>query len=86
MVAHERSVKGMVYEPSGEHLLTVGDDKTIKIWKSFKEDEDEAVMPTNTIICKVFTKKNPLLLQNLFFKIFRTRLLQSLIIDQIQLL
>lgn len=57
MVAHERSVKGMVYEPSGEHLLTVGDDKTIKIWKSFKEDEDEAVIPTNTIICKVFTKK-----------------------------
>lgn len=53
MVAHERSVKGMVYEPTGEHLLTVGDDKTIKIWKSFKDDEDEAVMPTNTIICKV---------------------------------
>lgn len=58
MVAHERSVKGMVYEPSGEHLLTVGDDKTIKIWKSFREDIDEAVVPTNTIICKVHCSKS----------------------------
>lgn len=86
MVAHERSVKGMVYEPSGEHLLTVGDDKTIKIWKSFKEDQDDAVIPTNTIICKVYKKSSYLLYRGYISLFFRTQFLQSRITDQTQLL
>ncbi|XP_059481822.1 DDB1- and CUL4-associated factor 13 [Neocloeon triangulifer] len=52
MVAHERTVKGMTFEPSGEHLITCGDDKTIKIWKTERDDDEGEILPSNTIICK----------------------------------
>lgn len=51
-IAHEGIVRGITYNPIGEYFLTVGDDKTIKIWNSniSKEADDEE--PVNTILSK----------------------------------
>ncbi|KAF7283838.1 DDB1- and CUL4-associated factor 13 [Rhynchophorus ferrugineus] len=51
-VAHNGIVRGVVYVPSGNSFISVGDDKTIKTWNAlipqFGEDEE----PVNTILSK----------------------------------
>lgn len=51
-VAHEGIVRGVTYFPNSKHFLTIGDDKTIKMWKSegpsFGEDEE----PVNTLLSR----------------------------------
>jgi WD repeat and SOF domain-containing protein 1 len=61
VVAHDGWVRGLTYTPCGERFLTIGDDKTIKIWKSNTEtvgttsweleDEDDDV-PVTTLLSK----------------------------------
>ncbi|OXU21653.1 hypothetical protein TSAR_004143 [Trichomalopsis sarcophagae] len=51
-LAHDGNVRGIAFSPDAENIITVGDDKTIKTWKSAKPDEDEEEEPTNTIISK----------------------------------
>lgn len=50
---HEGFVRGITFTPDGSQFLTVGDDKTIKIWNSEKPSFGETEEPTNTIINKV---------------------------------
>ncbi|XP_058810747.1 DDB1- and CUL4-associated factor 13 [Phymastichus coffea] len=53
ILAHDGNVRGIAYSPDGEHFITIGDDKTIKTWKSEKpDDEDEEDLPIKTIISK----------------------------------
>lgn len=50
--AHDGCVRGITFNQSGTHLLSIGDDKTIKIWDvdvEFKEEEDNI----STVISKV---------------------------------
>lgn len=51
-VAHEGFVRGICYTPSGSHFISVGDDKTIKTWKTndFEIENDEE--PVNTILSR----------------------------------
>ncbi|XP_044259546.1 DDB1- and CUL4-associated factor 13 [Tribolium madens] len=51
-VAHEGIVRGISYNPSGDHFITLGDDKTIKTWKSKAPDVGEDEEPVNTVISK----------------------------------
>lgn len=63
-LAHEGMIRGVTFNPSGENFISIGDDKTIKIWKSTTEDEDET--PINTMLSKYIVtgishhRKNPL--------------------------
>lgn len=50
--AHEGYVRGATFLPDGEHFLTVGDDKSIKLWETDPEDEDN-IEPTDTVVSKV---------------------------------
>ena len=50
--AHSGYVRGSVFLPDGEHFLTVGDDKTIKMWETDPSDED-SIQPTDTFLSKV---------------------------------
>lgn len=52
--AHEGYVRGLVYTPDGEHLLSVGDDKTVKLWSSAAADDDAETTrtPVNTILSR----------------------------------
>lgn len=52
-LAHDGIVRGIVYAPNAEHFITIGDDKTMKTWKSEKPEYGEEEEPTNTIISKV---------------------------------
>lgn len=48
-VAHEGWVRAICYNPNGEQFCSVGDDKTIKTWKSMVcSEEDEE--PVNTLL------------------------------------
>lgn len=49
--AHEGYVRGSVFLPDGEHFLTVGDDKTIKMWETEPSDDD-LIQPTDTFLSK----------------------------------
>jgi WD repeat and SOF domain-containing protein 1 len=46
-------VRGITFLPGGRQFITVGDDKTIKIWKTDLPDWGEEEEPTNTYISKV---------------------------------
>lgn len=50
LVAHDGYVRGICYTPSAEHFLSVGDDKTIKVWKSELNDDED--VPANTILSR----------------------------------
>ena len=58
-LAHEGIVRGVVLTSDYERFITVGDDKTIKMWKTGNPDEDTDLdkdandRPINTIISKV---------------------------------
>lgn len=49
--AHDGCVRGITFNQSGTHLLSIGDDKTIKIWDvdiEYKEEDN-----ISTVISKV---------------------------------
>lgn len=48
-VAHEGWVRALCYTPKGETFTSVGDDKTIKSWKSEVQDEEDEE-PVNTLL------------------------------------
>lgn len=50
--AHDGYIRGTTFLPDGEHFLSVGDDKTIKIWETDPGDADN-VEPTDTVVSKV---------------------------------
>lgn len=50
--AHESYIRGTVFLPDGDHFLTIGDDKTIKMWETDPSDESN-VEPTDTVFSKV---------------------------------
>ena len=54
IVCHDGWVRGCEYTPDGSRFITVGDDKTIKIWVSelSELDDDEDDVPINTILSK----------------------------------
>jgi WD repeat and SOF domain-containing protein 1 len=54
-LAHDGIVRGIVFLPSSNHFITIGDDKTIKTWKAEAAGDDQDLEPTNTIISKVRT-------------------------------
>lgn len=48
-IAHEGWVRAISYTPDGQQFISVGDDKTIKTWKTeVKDEEDED--PVNTLL------------------------------------
>ncbi|KAG7212871.1 hypothetical protein KM043_002223 [Ampulex compressa] len=50
-LAHDGILRGIAFDTDANHFITIGDDKTIKMWKGeTPEGEDEE--PTNTIISK----------------------------------
>ncbi|XP_043580531.1 DDB1- and CUL4-associated factor 13 [Bombus pyrosoma] len=51
ILAHDGIVRGIVFSLSGENFISVGDDKTIKTWKSEKSSFNEEE-PINTVISK----------------------------------
>uniref|UniRef100_A0A034WMV6 DDB1- and CUL4-associated factor 13 n=1 Tax=Bactrocera dorsalis TaxID=27457 RepID=A0A034WMV6_BACDO len=51
-VAHDGFVRGIVYSVNGDRFFTVGDDKTIKVWKNDMPDVDEEEEPVNTILSR----------------------------------
>lgn len=54
--AHDGYVRGITFHPGGQQFITVGDDKTIKMWKTDLPDWGEEEEPTNTYISKVTVK------------------------------
>lgn len=54
VVAHDGWVRGLTYVPSGERFLTIGDDKTVKIWNSelTELDDDEEDIPITTLLSR----------------------------------
>lgn len=52
-LAHDGTVRGIVFDVNAQHFITVGDDKTIKMWKTEKPMFGEDEEPINTIISKV---------------------------------
>lgn len=51
-VAHEGFVRGLAFSVNGERFFSVGDDKTIKVWKSEQSEIGEEVEPINTILSR----------------------------------
>ncbi|GJQ81524.1 hypothetical protein Trydic_g4886 [Trypoxylus dichotomus] len=51
-MAHEGVVRGIIYIPDGTQFITLGDDKTIKTWKTQMPQFGEEEEPINTIITK----------------------------------
>ncbi|CAH2231029.1 jg3471 [Pararge aegeria aegeria] len=47
--AHEGWVRSLCFTPDGQNFMSVGDDKTIKTWKSEVCDEEDEE-PTNTLL------------------------------------
>lgn len=50
--AHDGYVRGIIYTPSGDHFVSVGDDKTIKVWNSQAPDIGDDEEPQNTILSR----------------------------------
>lgn len=48
--AHNGVIRGLVYTPDGSELMTVGDDKTIKVWGA--EEESWSDLPRDTVVSK----------------------------------
>lgn len=46
--AHDGYVRGLTFTPDGANILSVGDDKTVKLWSTEEEQDD----PLNTILSK----------------------------------
>lgn len=53
ILAHDGVVRGITFDNKGEHFFTVGDDTSIKLWKTYTNDDQEVETPVNTIITKV---------------------------------
>ncbi|OAD59999.1 DDB1- and CUL4-associated factor 13 [Eufriesea mexicana] len=51
-LAHDGIIRGIVFNENGDHFITVGDDKTIKTWKTEKISFNGEEEPINTIISK----------------------------------
>lgn len=51
-VAHDGWVRGIAFTPDGNRILSVGDDKSIKIWAVELDDDDDDNAPINTILSK----------------------------------
>ena len=51
-LAHDGVVRGISFTADAERFVTIGDDKTIKSWKSQNPQFGEDDEPTNTIISK----------------------------------
>ncbi|KZC13401.1 PREDICTED: DDB1- and CUL4-associated factor 13 [Dufourea novaeangliae] len=51
-LAHDGIIRGIVFDVNVEHFITVGDDKTIKVWKAEKPSFGTEEEPINTIISK----------------------------------
>ncbi|XP_076297533.1 DDB1- and CUL4-associated factor 13 [Lasioglossum baleicum] len=51
-LAHDGIIRGIVYSINASHIITVGDDKTIKLWKTEKPLFGAEEEPVNTIISK----------------------------------
>ncbi|KAF5307265.1 hypothetical protein FQR65_LT06981 [Abscondita terminalis] len=51
-IAHEGIVRGITYNPNGSNFLTVGDDKTIKMWNAIAPNSSEEEEPINTILSR----------------------------------
>lgn len=51
-VAHDGFVRGIAYTQNGGRIFTVGDDKTIKVWKAEAPEVGEDEVPVNTILSK----------------------------------
>jgi len=47
--AHDGYTRGITFTPDGNHFISIGDDKTIKTWKSSMSDYDNDE-PVNTIL------------------------------------
>lgn len=56
ILAHDGIVRGIAFDNSGENFYTVGEDSTIKLWKTNNNDDnddnDYLSTPINTIITK----------------------------------
>ena len=50
--AHNALIRGAVFTPGGEEVMTVGDDKTIKTWTYTTEGVTSDV-PSDSIVTKV---------------------------------
>lgn len=50
--AHDGYVRGLTYTPDGEHILSVGDDKTVKVWRSAAPEHGDDEEPVNTILSR----------------------------------
>jgi len=48
--AHSGLVRGLVYSPSGSSILTCGDDKTIKFWRTGEGEWSD--VPADTVVSK----------------------------------
>lgn len=51
-LAHDGYVRGICYASSGEHFLSVGDDKTIKCWRANAPEIGEDEEPINTLLSR----------------------------------
>ncbi|KAF4520703.1 hypothetical protein B566_EDAN012490 [Ephemera danica] len=53
--AHDGVARGLAFTPDGQHLISVGDDQTIKTWQVLGEDlvQPDDIEPVATLICKV---------------------------------
>lgn len=51
-VAHEGTVRGIVFTESGNHFVTTGEDKTIKFWKTASPEDEEVEEPANTMLSR----------------------------------
>ncbi|XP_015606166.1 DDB1- and CUL4-associated factor 13 [Cephus cinctus] len=51
-LAHDGIVRGIAFTANAEHFITVGDDKTIKTWKTEKPSFGEEEEPIKTIVSK----------------------------------
>ena len=52
-LAHDGIVRGIAFSPFTENFITIGDDKTVKTWRSEKNDDEKDETPVDTIISKV---------------------------------
>ncbi|KAK9505202.1 hypothetical protein O3M35_009305 [Rhynocoris fuscipes] len=50
--AHDGYVRGIAFTNDGQRFITIGDDKTLKTWRTDAPGFDESDLPTNTIISK----------------------------------
>lgn len=49
--AHEGFIRGLCFLPDGDHFVTIGDDKSIKVWET-ELDYGQVVEPTDTFFSR----------------------------------